>query len=61
MTRRPDLEEFHKQYEETVQKTFDERQEMLDNYFMLDEDGYPTGHCIQIIKNWRWVHQFLDT
>ena len=54
MSRRPDLEEFHKQHEETIQKTLAERRELLDNYSMLDEDGYPTDHCIQIIKNWHW-------
>ena len=45
MSRRPDLEEFHKQYEETIQKTLAERRELLDNYPMLDEDGYPTSWC----------------
>lgn len=58
MPQRPDLEEFHKQLAETIQKEsqkiLDERQELIKNYSMLDSDGYPTNHCIQIIKNWRW-------
>lgn len=58
MPQRPDLEEFHKQLAETIQKEsqkiLDERQEMLDNYPMLDSDGYPTDECLQIIKNWHW-------
>jgi hypothetical protein len=54
MSRRPDLEEFHKRFEETVQKTLDERRELLDKHPMLDKDGYPTDHCLQIIKNWHW-------
>lgn len=54
MSQRADLEEFHKRFEETVQKTLDERQELLKNYPMLDSDGYPTDECLQIIKNWHW-------
>ena len=54
MSRRLDLEEFHKQHEETIQKTLAERRDLLDNYSMLDEDGYPTDQCLQIIKNWHW-------
>ena len=45
MSRRPDLEEFHKRFEETVQKILDVRQELLDKQPMLDKDGYPTSWC----------------
>jgi hypothetical protein len=49
MPQRPDLEEFHKQLAETIQKEsqkiLDVRQELLKNYPMLDEDGYPTSWC----------------
>ena len=52
------LEEFHKQLAETIQKEsqkiLDVRQELLKNYPMLDSDGYPTDECLQIIKNWHW-------
>ena len=54
MSQRADLEEFHKRFEETVQKILDVRQELLKNYPMLDSDGYPTDECLQIIKNWHW-------
>lgn len=58
MPQRPDLEEFHKQLAETIQKEsqkiLDVRQELLKNYPMLDSDGYPTDECLQIIKNWHW-------
>lgn len=28
--------------------------DLISNYDMLDDDGYPTDECIEVVKNWHW-------
>jgi len=48
------FEELHRSMLENIKTSIEHRQKLLDEYPMLDEDGYPTEQCLEIISNWHW-------
>lgn len=47
-------EELHQHMMADIEKSVKRRAELLEQFEMLDEDGYPTEQCLEIIANWHW-------